>query len=560
MSKNYLTHLPYKIIFVLCLFISVMLLSKLIAYYKTGADPKNILNIQKEIFTSHTPFVLWEKNDKLRGINPDEYTIEKIEKDYLMAWNLLNLSIKSKEYSSLKDYFADSILVQIQNSSQFNTSFDFEQVEIEHHILPTYFPYDRKMIAFDDNGVKIIKRAFKKNTSDLVYQREDVSDFKVIMMLQDGFWKIVELHKKITLDNQGEIFSSTKENHFEVNKNGFLLNGKPFKVKGINYYPQDAPWSLFWRNVDKHTLDADFDLIKSSGFNTVRIFIPYEEFGGAHVKREMLDKLSFLLESLKSKELYALITLFDFPKGFDWQHYTKADQHLRKIVEHCKSFDSVIAYDLKNEPDLDIVQYGNKVNDWLAFLLERFRKYAPNELLTIGWSDAAYINQFNEELDFLCFHYYKEEEDFEAVLLKVKNENPNKLIVLEEFGFPTYKSKVFPIHNTSIDQKDYVAEILNVIEKESIPYFIWTLHDFKELPNGTFSSRPWVKNPQKHFGLYDQNGEAKPVLSLFVKEKKEYKKESQFPSYIFTWALVILLIFLMLNFKRFLVYKFFKVK
>src|SRR5262245_28828532 len=51
------------------------------------------------------------------------------------------------------------------------------------------------------------------------------------------------------------------------------LQGRPFKIKGVNYYPRHAPWGRFFEEADPAKMAQEFDLIEQAGFNTVRVFL-----------------------------------------------------------------------------------------------------------------------------------------------------------------------------------------------------------------------------------------------------------------------------------------------
>ena len=54
------------------------------------------------------------------------------------------------------------------------------------------------------------------------------------------------------------------------------LDGQPFTVKGVNYYPRRAPWQHFLTASDPAEMAQELDTIQQAGFNTLRIFLWYE--------------------------------------------------------------------------------------------------------------------------------------------------------------------------------------------------------------------------------------------------------------------------------------------
>jgi hypothetical protein len=53
---------------------------------------------------------------------------------------------------------------------------------------------------------------------------------------------------------------------------GFLVNGKPFVARGINYYPARSPWQRFPAS-DLAAIERDFVQLRQANINTVRLFV-----------------------------------------------------------------------------------------------------------------------------------------------------------------------------------------------------------------------------------------------------------------------------------------------
>ncbi len=60
--------------------------------------------------------------------------------------------------------------------------------------------------------------------------------------------------------------------------------------------------------------------------------------------------------------------------------------HLRGIVTTVKNYPAVIAWDLKNEPDLDFKSPGKQeVLSWLSQTARYLKQLDPTHSITIGW-------------------------------------------------------------------------------------------------------------------------------------------------------------------------------
>ena len=64
----------------------------------------------------------------------------------------------------------------------------------------------------------------------LIFETTEKSTYKIILLLEDGFWRIRHMVKVSTENYQ-------KENAKVASSN---LN-----IRGINYYPKDTPWDMF---------------------------------------------------------------------------------------------------------------------------------------------------------------------------------------------------------------------------------------------------------------------------------------------------------------------------
>jgi len=292
-------------------------------------------------------------------------------------------------------------------------------------------------------------------------------------------------------------------------------------IKGINYYPQASPWLEFWMEYDSKIIRKDLLSIKKLGMNTVRVFVPSDGVVPGLQFSVMMDKLESLLNECVEMELDAVVTLFDFPVSFDLDYYTRSEKQLEDLLTRFKTHPAIFAWDLKNEPDLDFERHGKKkVMQWLEYLIERARVYDPNHLLTIGWSSPEAAVNHSRDLDFVSFHYYRDPKMLTLDMLKLKQAVNNKPILLGEFGIPSNKKWYKPMGYSKEEQSDYLSKMKREMEINEIPYLLWTLHDFDDIPTEVFGYKKWFHAKQKYFGLLDRNGKKKPAYHVFAPSKK----------------------------------------
>lgn len=291
-------------------------------------------------------------------------------------------------------------------------------------------------------------------------------------------------------------------------------------IKGINYYNQSSPWLNFWLDFDLRIIRKDLMMIKKLKMNTIRIFVPSDGVVPGLQYKVMLDKLEKLLDECEVLDIDVVITLFDFPVSFDLSYYPKSERQLEDVLTRFKDHTALLAYDLKNEPDLDFEHNGKKkVLQWLTYIIEKARYYDPNHLLTIGWSNPEDAVLLADQLDFVSYHYYRDPKYLALDMLTLK-EAVNRPLLLGEFGIPSNKKWYYPVGYSQSEQRDYLSKMKIEMEANGLPYLLWTLHDFDAIPSEVFGYKKWAHSKQKYFGLLDKNGKKKPAYYIFAPNEK----------------------------------------
>ena len=488
--------------------ISVILLAvlaKLIGYFGTGADKQSMLNITPQQLLKHQPKIDWLPDQIVDGRIINDYLRQDIETAYTQAWHILNLAMRQGNTSHLGDYYTDEILERITQELSDSSDFIKEQVDVKHTIQINHFALDNQLVAFRDSNVELIKRISKEGA--LLSSYKSTFDFDVVMTLDDGRWRIRHLVRSSTDVNDVTESSTIKYD---------VLLEEVQKVKGVNYYPSNTPWFEFWPKYDNDIVKDDLLKAKELGFNTVRIFLQYGIFGEAQVSNEMLFKLEMFLDVLHSNNQKAIITLFDFPKSYELEDYTSTDRHLESILSKFNSHPAILAWDLKNEPDLDFEVHGKqKVLDWLSFIAQRAKVYDNTHPITIGWALPQHADNLASNLDIVSFHYYDAPENFSKSIGELRSKLGNKPLLLTEFGASSSRNLFNLFLQGESSQKATVSKLLSNFEQENLGFLCWTLYDFEKAPSEVFGRKPWIKLSQKKFGILKSDGSDKAVTSLF---------------------------------------------
>ncbi|MCB0011621.1 MAG: cellulase family glycosylhydrolase [Anaerolineales bacterium] len=532
MSKNRLKLILWAIIGLLLLagsLLTVRAASQFLAFFQTGADPASALNIVPNKPPDLQVALTWLPDDADTGREMEPYTRTLIESAYLRAWLQWNISYLRGEPYGLETYFVGPALAAVEESiaNTHEQGWSLSQTDMAHELRLHFYHADGSVVSFTAENVQVV-RFIRDHTGRLISYDETVATYDVVMMLEDGNWRVrhwlrvdgqrVETRPTLRGEPLPAATSVPQASFVSVAGNELRLDGQPYYIRGINYYPSGAPWHDFWTSYSPAQTAEDLALIRSLGLNSVRIFVPYSQFGEHALIPDLVANLDDFLQQAEAADLKVIVTLFDFRTDYQLLLWPNADRHLDALFEHYRDNPTILAWDIKNEPDLD---YGGGqqelVQNWLLHIVSRARRLDPNHLVTIGWSSAAGAAPFVDIVDFVSFHYYGWADDFPATYDGLRQAAGDKPIVMSEFGLPTWNSFFFPGGHSQFEQAAYYAEILTAVRATDMAgYQAWTLYDFEAVPGDVAGMLPWQTGPQAQMGVVRVTGELKPAAQLLA--------------------------------------------
>lgn len=478
-------------------------ISSVFSYLNTGADRSSMLHTEIKKIEQYLPKIEWAPLIN-EGREMDLQTLKAIETDYLDAWYVKHIAYKTNSAKGIDDYYTENARKSIFSiiSKNKTDSIYVDGTTLEHHLSLEFFSEDGQLAVLTDSNVVEYKRVYQNDT--LVLETKEQSTYKVILLLEDGFWRIRHLIKQ---------HSAPYEN-LDIKASEQVSN-----LKGINYYPQETPWDMYGASFDSAIIDKDFNIIKNAGLNTIRVFVPYYDFGKANINQKKFVKLKSVLDLAQANELKVMVTLFDFYGDYSVINWSLNQHHAISIVSELKNHEALLAWDIKNEPNLDFESRGKTlVTAWLKEMITAVKSIDTIHPITIGWSNATSATLLKDKLDFVSFHYYEDINDLDSTYKVLKTELPNSTIAITEFGMSSNRGLWHPLGNSEEDQAEYYQKAQKIFKENNIPFMSWTLYDFTKIPKEVVGRLPWRKQTQEHFGFIDQNGETKPAFKYISKE------------------------------------------
>ncbi len=506
-------HFFNAVLFLVTILLIVLAIFKFVNAVSPKTQSKIIFNEYNHSKKSSFAKVNWYNDQGTLYGDIDKYLKANIIESYLDVWDLINYGIKTKDAYGYEDLFEPKLAKQLMEFVPSNKDFMLERQNLEHNIHFNFLSIDRSMISFTDERIIIASQHIDGKRKSII--KYDTLAVQVLMNLIDGRWKIYKF-KSIDPVHEVEIAKSRE----------------PLKLQndivGINYYPRANPWHEMWSKFSIDTTVRDFKIIKELDYNTIRIFIPYSTFGGGNVTDEMLVNLERLLDIADENHLKIMPTLFDFPNGYSINEFPAYAKHLERIISKVGNHPSIIAWDIKNEPDLDFDNYGREnVLGFLDFIIDKFKRFDVNTPITVGWSDADSAHLLHDKLDFVSFHYYKEPSELGKTFRDLSASIGYKDIVLSEYGVHTSNALFAFGSHSKYSQKKIINTLENSINEIGLRHSIrWCFSDFLQIPDKVMENSRNIKLIQSSYGVLDNTLERKsyllPESSLGFLDKVNY--------------------------------------
>jgi hypothetical protein len=475
-----------------------------LSYLNTGADKSSMLHLEAPMGKVYAPKVTWG-NIANPGRPMEKPTLQEIQRDYLNAWHVRNIAFKKNDRYGISDFYTDSARARVFEHIDLNIENNnwFKGTSLEHFPELDFYSEDGTLVVFTDKEVERYQEVYEGD--ELIFKEKDTTSYQIMMLLEDGFWRIRHLQEIET--------EKIKRPAIDRDIDTILQTVKD--IKGINYYPQKTPWDTFGKKFNDTIIGKDFSVIKNMGLNTIRIFIQYEDFGKADVKLEKLERLKKTMDLALENDLKVMITLFDFYGDYDITNWTLTHRHAEKIVNALKDHPALLGWDIKNEPDLDFDSRGTqRVLSWLREMNSKIKQWDTNHPITIGWSSPEAAVHMADEVDFVSYHFYRGVDEFLSAHNELKSVVTNKPLVLQEYGYSSYNGFWNMYLGSDEQQVDYYKTMQGELADAGIPFIFWTLYDFEEVPTDVAGSLPWRTRKQHYFGCIDLDGNRKEVFKI----------------------------------------------
>ncbi len=248
------------------------------------------------------------------------------------------------------------------------------------------------------------------------------------------------------------------------------------------------PARLFWKSyLSNYVTAADIHYLKSIGINSIRVPFNYrlftnEDYMGDNDSSRGMEMLDKVVKWCKQEGLYVILDMHCAPGGqtgdniddsyaYPFLFESKEDQKLtiaiwKKIAERYKNEQTVMGYDLLNEP---IAHYFNadSLNHLLVPLykdiVKEIRKADPNHIVFLGGAQwNTNFNVFTEPFDsntVYTFHKYGDQPSLGSIQRFID--------FREKYNVPVY------IGETGENTDEWILTFRTLLEAHHIGWHFW---------------------------------------------------------------------------------------
>jgi len=408
------------------------------------------------------------------------------------AWRAYAVAMSSGETELLQDYYSGVALQRAGAAAAAAHRSGTRLALLDQTVAPTFYHLDGSVLQVETEALSV---RFAMDADRLSYFEVSRDRLRTTLMNETTGLRIFS-HEMTGMRAVEERARPTRH---------------PGPLAGINYYPARTPWRKFWPEFDPAIIDRDLRLISDLGANSVRIFLPTQDFAKAQGD-EPLQHLEAFLRLAREHDLKVVPTLFDMNPGYDPTMWSASAAYLHRVLPVLSRSDAVAFVDLKNEPDLDVKRYGPAlIEAWVRAMSALCREIAPDLLLSVGWADAEPAARYAGLVDVVSYHDYAPIEGTAERLSQVKRAAGNKPVYVTEIGSSSYQLALgFP--GSPLAQGRDIADRFSALDSAN-GVFVWTLHDFEAPDAAAVGRSPWVKKLQSEFGLIDSSGQPKPAAA-----------------------------------------------
>lgn len=286
----------------------------------------------------------------------------------------------------------------------------------------------------------------------------------------------------------------------------FVVDGRPWPVYGVNYYPRDYPEHRFLTEMDVESITFELDLIRFSGLNTLRIFLRHSALficpgNGAVPVVSAFNRLDTFIQSAAERGFRLILVLNHDPDLVTFPLYAMPQfnaEQMAFIARRYSGEPAVMAYDVRDAGDADYDPgrpfTREQILNWLNEAANIIRENAPAQYVTAGWHHEPEVTA--PLVDFVSFQHFGSIEGLRQQIA-ILRASTNRPILLAAVGYNTFDMD--ELGQRQAYQRAFEAASRNNL----LGWAVWTAFDYPLNVLCADPNCPALDGPAVRFGLWN---------------------------------------------------------
>ncbi|MFI7600109.1 hypothetical protein [Actinoplanes sp. NPDC049681] len=483
--------------------------ARLASWHLPGALSTSALHEVAELPPEADRLVTWlpDGNDVQRVLDPA--TRVQIEAAYVRAWAAIGRYQTTGDTEPVASTFAEparSAALAVPRSATASWS-------IAHHLELQFFALDGMTVSVRDTDANIVRSAVTAGLPTLTDVHET---YDVVLVLQDGYWRIQQL-RRVATEPPVIIGRTAGGTGATVLAGVRAASARTVpELHGVGY---ELP---FDKALDEKAVSADLATVTKLGLDTVRVPLPYAQLGGDAADAAKLQLFRRFLDLAAAQNVHVVPVLFSGLDELTPDVWAATDMHLRAVVGALRDHRAIAMWDVADAPDQRATGVAGSVEvyGWVVHTVTQLRSVDPGHPVTVSWSDvsAAGSPTVNGLFDAVSLAWNGSYDELAAALAQVSRNASGRPLMLSRFGLSTYNS-VFPGGHTEAEQAYDVQQSRLIAGRSGVrgTVFAWLRDGMTTQPGSLF---PWRTGPGKAEGLLHADGTPKRAAALIGKDTK----------------------------------------
>lgn len=290
-------------------------------------------------------------------------------------------------------------------------------------------------------------------------------------------------------------------NFATLGENSFIIDGAPYFIYGVNYYPRDTPFWHFLPETNVEAVNTELALIRPTGINTLRIFLRYQDLFACDAPAPIAEnfaRLDGIIQTTAANDFRLIIVLHqDADVNILYASPSYQFEQTRFIIERYKDEPAILTWDVRDRGDYDYRVTGIervRVLTWVADTALLIRSIDQNHPVTAGWwQNAADTIPL---VDFVSFQFYGQYADLRQEIANLKAAS-NRPILLSAVGYSTFTLD-------EITQRNLLYQAFEEVSaNQLLGWAVYMAFDYPRTATCIAPDCPGVGNVLDHYGLWN---------------------------------------------------------